>query len=89
MSAKAFGQGEPGQLFEDQAELEFQYAGSSDVDQAPENKELMERFSLVELAETAAEALKLERKGQRDEANRMLNQSLNRNRPYISAAGRH
>ncbi len=84
LSAKAFGQGEPGQLFEDQAELDFQYAGSSDVDQAPENKELMERFSLVDLAETAAEALKLERKGQRDEANRMLNQSLNRNRPYIS-----
>ena len=83
-SAKAFGQGEPGQLYEDQAEVEFHYAGSSDVDQAPENKELMERFSLVELAETAAEALKLERKGERDEANRMLNQSLNRNRPYIS-----
>jgi hypothetical protein len=39
---------------------------------------------VVELAETAAEALKLERLGQRDEANFMLNQSINRNRPYIS-----
>jgi hypothetical protein len=39
---------------------------------------------VVELAETAAEALKLEQLGQRDEANRMLNQRINRNRPYIS-----
>jgi hypothetical protein len=40
---------------------------------------------VVELAETAAEALKLERKGQRDEANQMLNQSINQNLPYLSA----
>jgi Ca-activated chloride channel family protein len=84
LTAKVFGQGETGQVYEDQARVEFQYAGSAEVVQAHENKELMERFSLVELAETAAEALKLERAGQRDNANRMLNQSLNRNRPYIS-----
>ncbi len=84
LSAKVFGQGEPGQLYENQAKVEFQYDATTAVDQAPENKELMERFSLVEMAETATEALKLERMGQRDEASRMLNQRLNLNRPYIS-----
>ncbi len=84
MTAKIFGQGEPGQVYEDQTKVEFQYADQKDVESTPENKELMERFSEVELAETAAEALKLERKGQRDDANRMLNQTINRNRLYIS-----
>ncbi len=85
LSAKVFGQGEPGQLYEDQTKLVFQHASQAEVDAAPENKEVMERFSVVELAETAAEALKLERKGQRDEANQMLNQSINQNLPYLSA----
>ena len=84
LTAKVFGQGETGQVYEDQARVEFQYAGSAEVVQALENKELMERFSLVVLAETAAEGLKLERKGQRDEANRMLNQNITLNSPYIS-----
>ena len=72
LTAKVFGQGAPGQVCEDQARLEFQYAGSAEIEQAHENKKLMERFSVVELVETTAEALKLERKVRRDEANRML-----------------
>jgi hypothetical protein len=85
ITAKMFGQGEPGQVYDDQTKIVFQYAGEADVETALENKELMERYSIIELAETATEALKLERKGQRDEAHRILNQSINRNSPYISA----
>ncbi len=44
----------------------------------------MERFSLVELADTATEALKHERAGRREEASRILNMNLNRSAPYIS-----
>jgi Ca-activated chloride channel homolog len=83
ITAKVFGQGEPGQLYEDQSKLVFQYADQKDVDAATVNKELMERFSVVELAETATEALKLERKGHRDEASRMLNQNITQNLRYI------
>jgi Ca-activated chloride channel family protein len=85
MTAKVFGQGEPGQLYEDQTKVVLLYMEQKDVENAPVNKQLMERYSVVELAESAAEALKLERMGQRDEANRMLNENINRNRPYLSA----
>ncbi len=85
MTAKVFSQGEPGQLYGDQTKLVLQYADQTDVEAAHEDKELMERYSVIELAESAAEALKLERKGQRDEANRMLNENINRNRQYLSA----
>jgi Ca-activated chloride channel family protein len=84
ISAKVLGQGEPGQLYEDQNNVVFQYADQKDVDAIAANKELMERFSVVELAETATEALKLERKGHRDEASRMLNQNITQNLTYIS-----
>jgi Ca-activated chloride channel homolog len=85
ITAKAFGQGEPGQVYEDQSKAVFQSADQKDVDAASQDQELMERFSVVELAETASEALKLERIGQREEANRILTQNIIRNRPYISA----
>jgi hypothetical protein len=45
----------------------------------------MERYSVIELAESAAEALKLERMGQRHETDRMLKETINRNRLYLSA----
>lgn len=61
--ARVFGQGEPGQVCEDQTSLAFQSADQKEVGTAPENKELMERYSVVDLAESAAEALKLEKKG--------------------------
>jgi Ca-activated chloride channel homolog len=84
LNAKAFGKGEAGKLFEDQAKTVFQYADQKDVAAVPLNREVMEGFSVVELADTATEALKLERKGERDKANAMLNQNIMRSRPYIS-----
>lgn len=84
LSARILAQGEPGQVFKDQAQLVFQAAIQEEVDAAPTNQGIMERYGMLELADEATEALKLERLGQRDEANRRLNESINRNRPYVS-----
>ncbi len=84
-TARVFGQGKPGQVFEGQATLNLEYASSQHVYEAPVNRELMERYSLVDVAESATEALKLEREGEREAAYQRLNQSINMNRPYISA----
>jgi Ca-activated chloride channel family protein len=84
LNAKANGQGETGEVLESQAKVIFQYADPKDVEAAPVNREVMERFSVVELADTATEALKLERQGERDRASQMVNENVNRNRLYIS-----
>jgi Ca-activated chloride channel family protein len=84
LNAKAFGQGEASEVLEDQAKVTFQYADQKDVDAAPLSQEFMERYSVVELADTATEALKLERQGERDRASQMVNENIMRNRPYIS-----
>jgi Ca-activated chloride channel family protein len=84
LSAKVFGQGEPGQVFEGIAELDFAYDEQVEVEQAAEDRELVERYSQVELADAANEALKLEREGKRERASQMLNESLQRSKPYIS-----
>jgi Ca-activated chloride channel family protein len=84
LNAKAFGQGEASEVLEYQAKVTFQYADQKDVEAAPVNREVMERFSVVELADTATEALKFERIGEREKANQMLNERIDRSRPYIS-----
>jgi Ca-activated chloride channel family protein len=83
LPAKVFGQGQPGAVYEDQADISFQYANAQEVEEAALNREVMERFSVVELADAATEALKLERRGEREEASRMLNQRISQNQPYI------
>ncbi len=84
LNAKAFGQGEASEVLEDQVKIVFQYADQKDVDAAPLSQEVMERYSVVDLADTATEALKLERAGERERASAMLNEDIHRNRPYIS-----
>jgi Ca-activated chloride channel family protein len=83
-NARVFGQGEPGQLFEDTTQLSFAYASEQELEKAPEDRELMERFSQVELADSANEALKLERQGERERASQILNENIQRSRPYVS-----
>ncbi len=84
LTAKVFGQGQPGQVLEDQAEISFRYASGKEVEEGAVSQEVMERFSVVELAEAATEALKLERKGEREAANQMLNYQVNQSRPYVN-----
>ena len=84
LNGRVFGQGISNEVLEGQASGAFQYTGQAQVDAAPLDQGVMERFSVVELADTATEALKLERKGERERASILLNQSINRNRPHIS-----
>ncbi len=79
------GKGEGGAILEDQAEIAFHGADPSDVEAEAVNRELMERYSAVELADEAAESLKLERQGQREAADRRMTASLQRNMPFIAA----
>ena len=84
LEAKGFGKGEDGNILADQAKVAFKYADQAEVEAEPVNRELMERFSVVELADEANEALKLERQGQGEEAERRLRASVLRNAPNIS-----
>jgi Ca-activated chloride channel family protein len=84
IGAKAFGKGVAEQLYDVHAEMVFKYADQPEVDAETVNHEIMERFSAVELADEATEALKLERQGRREEADRRMQGSLGRNQPYVA-----
>jgi Ca-activated chloride channel family protein len=86
LTARVFGKDVSGGLLESQADLTFVYASQQDVEAAPVNQGLMERFSLVEMADLATESLKLEREGPREAAYVNLQDSVNRNRPNLPSA---
>jgi Ca-activated chloride channel family protein len=74
--AAARAKGEEGILLEEKITFTFRYADKAAVDAAQNDHALLERFSLVEVADAATEALKLERQGRREEAHNMLNLAL-------------
>ena len=86
LKARLYAKGETGDVFEDQAELTYRSADGETVRAAPLKREVMERFALVDLAESANEALKLEREGQNQKASALLLQAIERNRPYLDAS---
>ena len=67
------------------AELAFSYVREVEVLQAPIHKELLARASEIELAAAAAQALRLERAGQRVQAQQLMNRSLAAVSPYMAA----
>ncbi|HWQ84476.1 MAG TPA: VWA domain-containing protein [Anaerolineales bacterium] len=84
VKAWVLGKADAGQLYEAEAEVNFQYADKDSAEAAPRNRDLLERYAVVELADTATEALKLERQGMNAEANQLLDRSINMNRPYLN-----
>jgi len=64
--------------------ITFQNANPNEVDTALVNNQVMERYSEVDLADEATEALKLEREGKREEAESRMLGSLGRHQPYMS-----
>jgi Ca-activated chloride channel family protein len=86
LKARVFCKGEADQICEDQAEVTFEYTDTDTAAAAPRNREVMERYALVELAESANEALKLERQGLNERANELLSQSIASNQPYLNPA---
>ena len=85
-SALVTGKDEAGGPFETRAELAFQYTALSSAEAAPRKHEVQEHFAKVDLAETANEALKLERQGKREQANRLLKQGILEQGAYVAPA---
>jgi hypothetical protein len=83
------GLGEDGQALTDKAQLTLRYASQHESENAPRRLDVLQRYAGVDLAETAGEALKLERSGERDKASRLLNQSLQANRAYADKERLH
>ncbi len=66
--------------------LTLKYAALDEVQAAPQRRDLMERFTVVQVADKATEALKLERAGEREKAGRIMEQSIAMSAPYMSDA---
>lgn len=77
------GRDEGNRILTVQGEMIFQYAGREKVASAPRRQEVMERFAHVNVAETANEALKLERRGEKEKANHLLGMAIQENRVYL------
>lgn len=68
--------GEDGQVLNTSGELRYEYAADNAVAAAPIEKEVMKRYAAVRLANTASEALKMERAGQRQQASEKLSKEI-------------
>ena len=69
-------------------DLTLVYEDDAIVDRAPLDAAMLGRYSVVEVAEAANEALKLERQGRRQEARNALHQSIDGQDAYLPAASR-
>lgn len=83
-TARLFGKGETGALIKVEEHIIFEYEDQKTAEAAPRQLDLLERYAQVDLAETANEALKLERRGENEKASRVLQQSIADNSPYIA-----
>jgi Ca-activated chloride channel family protein len=80
---KAIGESE--YLYQEQEKIILRYAPQTAVQTAPLQKEVIERFGVVEVAEIAGEALRLERAGEKEKASRLLQQVVVSNAGSIPA----
>ncbi len=64
-------------------ELTLVYEDDAIVEKAPLDKEMLSRFAVVDVAEAANAALKLERQGRRQEARATLAQSIHDEQDYL------
>jgi Ca-activated chloride channel family protein len=69
-------------------ELILVYEDDAIVDRAPLDEAMLGRFAVVEVAEAANAALKLERQGRRQEARMTLHQSIDGQEAYLPAASK-
>ena len=83
---QATGHGEQGEPLSASALVTFKYAPREQVAAAPLRQEVMQPYSQVEMADSATEALKLERAGKRQEASQLIGQNLAAAAPYLPQA---
>ncbi len=67
------------------AEISFSYTREAEVLLAPLHEAILQRSGEVELAAATAQALRLERSGQRQQAQALMQQSLAAHMPYMPA----
>jgi Ca-activated chloride channel family protein len=84
IQARVLAKGEGEQAFEEQAEAAFRYASQAEAEAAPRSRPVLERFAHVDLAETANEALKLERRGENQKADQMLRSAVAAAAPFVA-----
>jgi Ca-activated chloride channel family protein len=82
-TAHAMGQGEKEEQFIEDCEAILVYAPQSQAEAAPVRMEVMQRYSMVEIADRATEALKLERAGEKEKASKLMERSVQMAAPYI------
>lgn len=75
---------ENGQVLESHSSLKYVYSDQESVKTEPRKQDLLERFANIELADKTTAALKLERSGEREKANHMMNQTIMENIAYLS-----
>jgi len=85
LKAVLSGKSESGKQLRIKSELVFKYDDRENVAAVPVKRELMQRFALIDLAETAGQALKLERQGERIKAGNMLKRAVEEHRPFAPA----
>ncbi len=85
LKASVYARGEEGELLEASGELSYTQVSKEELDKAPKNIQMLQRFSSVELAEVSAQALKLERKGQNIEASNLLRDAVAASASYTDA----
>lgn len=81
VSAQAVGDG--GETLQADASLRFTYASQVESEREPKQVEVMRRYAEVDIANTANDALILERAGKREEAARQLTLAIQANAPYL------
>jgi len=82
--AKLKAKGEKGTLIFEQASVQLSYVSQLEEKAAPIRRELMERYSSVEMADRSTEALKLERAGESEKAARILEMGVMASAPYLT-----
>lgn len=74
---------ENGDMLRNKAEMELLFGSAEEVQNAPENIALLQRFAVVDVAETAAQALQHERRGDRETAHRLMQTTINANLKHL------
>lgn len=75
---------EAGEEIVEQKTISLRYANEGEVNTTPLRKEVMQRYSMVEIADQATQALILERRGEREKASRILKQGIQAAAPYLA-----
>lgn len=73
-----------GQVIQQEAIVKLEYQAAGDVEKAARDAGLLDRYFRVSTAQVASDALRLEREGRRDEAERLMDHQLMASMPFMA-----